>query len=227
MEKATSAEKLNLLAGKMKASYKHSLLFLVLLLLMLWLPLTQAQEAQETAQRAGLVVMLADETAERRCVAFTEPSISGYDLLLRSGLAVDVEVTAIGAMVCTIEGTGCPASDCLCQCRGGASCVYWSYWRLQPEGWQYSRAGANVSQVRDGAVEGWVWGPGSVSSAPPPPLYTFEEICGAVAVSETAAAGPAPPAGDRTGSYLVFGLIVTGLAAAWLALRRRERGKME
>jgi hypothetical protein len=228
MEKPTSSEKLKLLAEKMKASHKHSLLFLVLLLLMLWLPLTQAQEAQETPQRAGLVVMLADGKVERRCVAFTEPSISGYDLLLRSGLAVNVEVTAIGAMVCTIEDTGCPASDCLCQCRGGTSCVYWSYWHLQPEGWQYSRAGANVSRVTEGVVEGWVWGPGSVSSAPPPPLYTFEEICGAAAVSETAPAGSATAAaGDRTGSYLVFGLIVAGLAAAWLALRRREPGEME
>jgi hypothetical protein len=41
--------------------------------------------------------------------------------------------------------------------------------------------------VRDGAVEGWMWGPGSVTEAPSPPPVTFAEICPLEAASETSA----------------------------------------
>jgi hypothetical protein len=209
----------------LKTRYAFFLVFPAFFSLVLWtMAPARKVEAQESRQRAGLVVLLEDGRVETRCVAFTEPSLSGYELLLRSGLEVGINVAPIGAMVCTIEETGCPTADCLCQCRGGGSCVYWSYWRLEADGWQYSRAGASSSRVRDGVVEGWVWGPGSVSSASPPPLYTFEQICQATALPAVSSSDvPAPSSDDsRAGSYLVFGLIVTSLAAAWIVLRHRD-----
>jgi hypothetical protein len=216
-----------------RARYTFAFL-LCFFLLLAFMP--RAVGAQEEWQRAGLVVTLADGRTETRCVAFSEPSLSGYELLLRSGLEVAASVAPMGAMVCTIEATGCPPSDCLCQCRGGGSCVYWSYWRLEEGEWRYGRAGASSSQVRDGAVEGWAWGLGTVSSASPPPLYTFEEICqaatgaGPIETVPVAAIGEAPVSHEENrpaGSYLVFGLIITGLAIGWLALRHRQQQFLE
>jgi hypothetical protein len=208
-----------------RACYTLALL-LGFLLLLGFMP--RATGAQEEWQRAGLVVTLADGRTETRCVAFSEATLSGYELLLRSGLEIAASVAPMGAMVCAIEDTGCPASDCLCQCRGGGSCVYWSYWRLEGGEWQYARAGAGSSQVRDGAVDGWVWGPGTVSTASAPPLNTFAEICRATVVPAAAAtvpaAGQTPPApveNGPAGSYVVFGLIIAALGLGWLALRYR------
>jgi hypothetical protein len=128
-------------------------------------------------------------------------------------------VQGIGALVCAIEETGCPASDCLCQCRGG-ECVYWSYWRQENEAWRYSAGGAGVSAVRPGMVDGWSWGPSSVNAAVPPPLIAFAEICG-----ETAVAPPASEPAAAPGNwlpYLIFLLIIGGLGLRLMLSRRRS-----
>ena len=142
------------------------------------LPLTA-----QTENRAAIVVRLDDDRVETACVAFSEPQITGYDLLARSGLQPVVEVQGMGALVCSIADKGCPANDCLCQCRGGGDCVYWSYWHLREEGWEYSSGGSSVYPIRHGMVDGWSWGPGAVSKAVSPPEISFAEICGADAVA--------------------------------------------
>ncbi|RLC66222.1 MAG: hypothetical protein DRI48_05180, partial [Chloroflexi bacterium] len=48
------------------------------------LPGTQAQ----SPNRVGLVVRFGDGSLVTRCVEFSEPEISGYDVLTRSGLNV-------------------------------------------------------------------------------------------------------------------------------------------
>jgi hypothetical protein len=136
---------------------------LTLILLLTWsarasTPITHAQQSN----RAGLVVGLGDGTFVAQCVTFSESEISGYAVLMRSGL----EVTASGGAVCRIEGTGCPADDCFC-----AVPDYWSYWHLIDGTWQYAGSGAYDSSVGDGDVEGWNWG------AEPPPTYLFRQIC--------------------------------------------------
>lgn len=153
----------------------------------------QAQDGQQAdAQQAALIVRFSDERVEQICVSFTEPEITGQELLARSGLAFELLSSGMGSGVCRVEDVGCSSNNCFCQCQGG-DCVYWSYWRLQEDGWRYSGIGAHATVVTDGSVDGWSWGPGSVSKAISPPPVTFEEVCAASegsAADEEVAATP-------------------------------------
>lgn len=142
----------------------------------LWIPLTLG--AQEM-NKAALVILYAENDARTVCVEFEEDQISGYELLQRSGIDLNIGAQGIGTLVCSIDNTGCPASDCLCQCKGGGECIYWSYWHRVDETWQYSQGGSSVYVVEPGAVEGWSWGPGAISQAIPPPDTDYAEVCDA------------------------------------------------
>lgn len=210
---------------------KRTITFTLILLL---ISLGVSVSAQEPNQ-AGLVVTLEDGTAVTRCIEFTEDEINGLELVSRSGLEVETGTASFGASVCRIEETGCPGNDCFCQCKGG-DCVYWSYWHLRDDGWQYSQAGAGIYQVKDGAVEGWTWGPGTPQNAPEPPAFTFDEICTTpvetpVAISQEvgpeATAVPAPESStsgqNQWMGYGLLGLIVLGLGGLLLARGRKEQ----
>jgi hypothetical protein len=123
-------------------------------------------------------------------------SISGLDLLLRSGLDLKVEAYgAMGAQVCKIDGTGCdyPGEPCVCQSYGPGG-VYWSYHHLREGKWRTSIVGASSYIVRSGEVEGWAWSDG----APPAQTYTFEQICPAAQSPAPTATQPEPPAATPT-----------------------------
>ena len=152
------------------------LVILGLPLLALFLVITNQGMAQESNQ-AGIVVHLGESESLSRCVTFTEEDISGLELLERSGLATEIRVEGMGSLVCSINDTGCPANDCFCECRGGSECIYWSYWQESTEGWQYARLGASSYRVSSGEIEGWSWGPGSLTDAIAPPALTFDQIC--------------------------------------------------
>jgi len=133
----------------------------------------QAQEPD--LHQAGLVVVHGDGRVVTSCVAFSEESISGVELLRRAGLTVTVGAYAgLGYGVCEIEGEGCPAGQpCFCQCEG-SPCAYWAYSHRRPDGsWAISGVGASGWQVHDGDVDGWVWGDGSTA----PLAVAFEELC--------------------------------------------------
>ncbi len=132
-------------------------------------PAVREATVGEGTHHAGLVVDFSDGTVITRCVGFDEATISGYELLLRSGLTLEVAVSGPGAAVCSIEGTGCPASDCFCHFPPD----YWSYWHLEAGSWHYSDVGASGYAVEDGAVDGWIWGDASA----PPQVIPFEAIC--------------------------------------------------
>jgi hypothetical protein len=171
--------------------------------------------------RAAVVVRAGDELVESRCVAFTEESLSGYELLSRSGLDLVVNPTGAGVMVCSIAGEGCPANNCLCQCQG-EPCTYWSYWRWGHEGWQYAGLGASVTQVGDGDIDGWSWGPGSVTFAIEPPAVDFAQVCrDVVAPAATAAEEAAEPATAWL-PYALFLLFAALLGGAFVLLQRRR-----
>ena len=183
-----------------------------LLLLFLLVPVVAL--AQEP-NRAAVVVAFDDGTAVSQCVTFDEPSISGYDLLQRTGLDLVVSTGGLGTAVCRIADSGCPANDCFCQCKG-ADCEYWSYWHWQDGDWQYARIGSHAYQVEDGAIEGWTWGPGSVTEAARPPQVDFAEVC-----SEANGAGMDTAVSTPTNllPYAAFGIIL--LLLGGLALRKR------
>jgi hypothetical protein len=182
---------------------------------------------QSTAQnQAAVTVRFEDGHTESRCVAFDEASISGLDLLGRSGLEVRANIGAQGGLVCSVEGTGCPAEDCWCQCGGGGDCVYWSYWHLRGDEWQYAQVGAAQTTVRPGSVDGWSWGPGTVEAAVAPPVTSFAEICaGPDATQGEADASDADAAGGSAGQLMAFtSLLLVLLAAGVLVWRRRRTG---
>ncbi len=154
--------------------------------------------------QVGLVVAHLDGTVVTRCIEFEENEISGYDVLDRSGLDLNIEPSGgMGVTVCRIDNEGCtfPQEPCFCQCMGGgSSCVYWSYWHLDNDNWQYSGAGASYHSVSHGDVEGWVWGLGTITEAAPPPVIPFDEICApptpTPAPTDTATPEPSPTPTD-------------------------------
>lgn len=162
-------------------------LFPLLLLAGFLLAYLAPQLAADTGNRAALVVNLGNGNVQTRCVSFSEDQITGYDLLMRSGLDVAADIQGAGAMVCGIDGIGCPADNCMCACSGGGDCEYWSYWHQSSGGWQYSQAGASMYPITNGVVDGWSWGLGAVNAASPPPNLAFEDVC---QVAATATAVP-------------------------------------
>jgi hypothetical protein len=152
--------------------------------------------AQEGANRAGLVVRFGDGRVVQACVSFAEESLSGEDLLARSGLPVIAQPSGIGAAVCKIGDEGCdyPAQDCFCKCTG-ADCAYWALSRLEGDAWRYSSLGASSVQVRNGDVQGWAWGAGGAQGGAAPPMRSFAQLCEVEPAPEPATAAPptAPP----------------------------------
>lgn len=157
-------------------AFRRTLPLLILTLLILTL-LAYAPSGASGENRVALVVDFGDGQVETRCVSFSEEEVTGHQALERSGLPVETDYQAGGAAVCRIDGMGCPANDCFCSCRGRGDCVYWAYWHLVAGAWQYSMGGSGQYMVSDGAIEGWVWGLGSVTQASPPPLVSFAEVC--------------------------------------------------
>jgi len=166
--------------------------WLTILALLLTLALTAGQVRADGPNRAGLVVRFNDERVNTACVEFSEESLTGLELLARSGL--DVGLGFGGRAVCRIEGVGCTGDNCFCQCTG-AECKYWAYFRLDADGeWRYAQVGAGDTVVRDGDVEGWSWGAGEQE---PPPAITFAELCPLPTASPSPArqlASPSPSA---------------------------------
>lgn len=148
-----------------------------------------------TPNRVALVVRFGDGSVHTKCVEFNEAQITGLDALTRSGLNVIYQASGSSATVCKIQNEGCnfPSQPCFCQCSGGSNCIYWSYWHLKNGAWQYSQLGASSYTVSNGDVEGWVWGAGSLNSAPQPPMTDFNSVC-ALPPTSTFTPPPSPTA---------------------------------
>lgn len=120
-----------------------------------------AVASAETAHHAGLVVVFDTDRIETLCIAFTEETITGEELLARSGLPVVFSgFGGLGAGVCRIDDVGCrDPADCFCQCRG-AGCSYWAYYGLEDGVWHYLPVGSAQRRLHDGDTDAWVWGSG-------------------------------------------------------------------
>ena len=152
-----------------------------------------ASAAGAELRHAGLVVVFDDGRTETRCVEFAEESISGAELLERSGLEVVFSgFGGLGSAVCRIDGVGCSdPGDCFCQCRG-ADCAYWSYWGFRDGAWRIFGVGPSQRDVRDGDVDGWVWGSGRVG-----PGDSLGAVCPATSELRPTAAPPATEPGSE------------------------------
>src|SRR5215204_3221516 len=92
---------------------------IVLLFLFVALVCPVAVESQ-SLNHAGLVVRHSDGRLIYAYIAFAEDEINGVELLRRSGISlVTIGFGGLGEGVCTIDGEGCPASDCRTKvCQG-------------------------------------------------------------------------------------------------------------
>lgn len=171
---------------------------LILLILLSALGSYFALPAQaDDPHRAGLVVQLDNSTIITRCIEFSEDSISGYDVLVRSGLNVEASFDAMGAAICSINGVGCPIDNCWCDFPPN----YWSYWHQSGNNWVYSQLGASNYRVHDGDIEGWRWGNGS----PLTRTYSMNEICISATATPTASITPSSTGTVEPTNYSVQG----------------------
>ena len=164
---------------------------LVLLGLIGWLP--SPVTAQGGGNRAALIVRDGAGKVASKCVTFAEESISGEELLNRSGFSVTTKDWGVGKTVCSLNGYGClPPEDCWCKCQG-ASCEYWAYYHWIGDVWRFSNAGVSSSQVKAGALVGFAWGAGTYgSSGAIPPTTSFDAICLPPTATPTSAPTRAP-----------------------------------
>jgi len=184
----------------------------------------------QAERRAALLVQFGDNTTVTRCVAFQDESISSLELLTGSGL----DVRTWGGAVCRIEAEGCsyPASPCFCQCTG-EPCLYWTYWHWSEGRWVYSQVGSADYRIRDGDLEGWLWG----NPKNPPIVISFAEVCGPEApvvyhVSSGDGQSASPSAAHLEDSsaptnlplqYAVFAGMAAMLLLGLWRLRRRQQ----
>lgn len=121
--------------------------------------------AQEQKQ-AHIIVQFDDQARVARAVTFTT-SISGLRALQLSQLAVITVSTSFGPAVCSIEGVGCPATNCFCDPNR-----FWGYSYWDGNTWQSYSVGATSSIIsQTGAIEGWRWGEfGAAQTVPTPTL---------------------------------------------------------
>ncbi len=204
--------------------------------------------AQPAVNRAGVVVRFGNGEVVTACVEFSEPSISGLELLERSGLPVISQQSSIGAAVCKIGREGCdyPATSCFCARDQQGRAVYWAFYRREAGGWRYSNLGASSVRVSDGDLHGWAWGPGDASGGAVPPHLELADVCRseaaeAATIAPTATAAPTttpppaataaptatpPPATGTAGQWLGFAalaaLLIGGIVVA--ATNQRMRG---
>jgi hypothetical protein len=75
----------------------------------------------QAPNQATVIVQFDDQARVVRSIEFTAP-ISGLTALQWSGLHVVYSGTRFGPAVCSIEGVGCPATDCFCNAG-----KYWGY----------------------------------------------------------------------------------------------------
>ena len=182
------------------------LILIPILLLVTGILCVQPVAAQGGGNRAALIVRDGDGSVQTKCISFSEPTISGKELLQRSGMTVVINPNlGSGGAVCSINGYGCayPTADCFCKCQG-AKCEYWAYYHWVGGAWQYSQVGATGYQVQNGALEGWSWGQGNFSSGTIPATVKFEDICTSpipiptIVVTRTSAPPTIPPLPIRT-----------------------------
>lgn len=192
-------------------------------------------QSEDAINVSGLVVDYGDGGRAYALVPFAEETISGMDLLRRSGLSLlSVEFGGMGEGVCAIEETGCDLSACrvrLCQ-NGDPDSPFWQYVRLDDDGqWQPAPLGASSSTVGDGEVNGWFW----TDETPESGATTLAAIAAETGTDlETFASSSASDlepvvvtvGGDQdddTSSILAGIAVVTGMAALGGVLVLRSR----
>ena len=137
------------------------------------------------SHHAALVMEHADGSVVTRCVAFDSDSISGEDLLNRSGLAWSAQTFGgFGDAVCALDGEPAQYTECLGKDR------YWAVFVARAGGsWQLANVGISTMTLRDGDAEGFRYVPASGLPATP---VSAAGVCVAAAATPTATPTPTP-----------------------------------
>jgi len=121
---------------------------------------------------AGLVIDHNDGTRKVLVVDFPGETITGLQLLERSGLKLVTQNTVYGTAICAIDGEGQPDNNCFGDPKGR----FWSFNILSAQNeWVSSPVGADQAIVRNRDVHGYYF---AAYGAPQPPI-TRNEVLGA------------------------------------------------
>lgn len=159
-------------------------------MLLLALLLFPSGALAEQPNRAGLVIRHGDGRIVYRVVEFTEPEITGADLLLRSQVAlVTTAYAGLGQAVCSLDREGCPADNCFCKSYTNPA-YFWHYYRLNSDGtWSSMAIGPDSRKIHDGDIDGWSWTTGESEL----PKTSIDGIATMVAASASPVAGLSQP----------------------------------
>jgi hypothetical protein len=154
------------------------------------------------SSRAGLIVAHGDGRIAYALVTFDGESISGADLVQRSGLPVtEVTFGGLGVAVCSIDTTGCDIGECrkrLCQ-GPKRDDPYWQYFIESGSGsWQVAALGISGDSVPDGGVRALIWSAGT----PQFPAPSIDDVA--------ARSGPVDQSGVGLTRYQADGTVDTG-----------------
>lgn len=174
----------------------------------------------EGLNHAGLVIRDQAGALTYAYVAFSEPAISGLELLERSGVpVVTVGFGGLGEGVCAIGNQGCSIAECqrrLCQ-GPRADDPFWQAFRQHAAGeWQPHLLGASSAVVEDGDIDGWSW-TGDEANLP---AVTLAEITVRANTSRLAAVSSQPIAIDWA-AYAGAAVILAAIGGSAFVLSRR------
>lgn len=124
------------------------------------------QKSENTPQNyAAIMIDPGEDEVQTKCVEFSNPSITGFDLLDASGF----EYTIQEGFTQSILGISNPKGET----------NYWSYWYWDGREWMFQSTGASTTAVFPGTVEAWHFTSWELYPSLPPQFSpNFEEICG-------------------------------------------------
>lgn len=115
------------------------------------LPDLDSQDVCGFTSTAGIVIDHSDGTRKIVVVDFPGETITGLQLLQRSGLHLITSETSFGTAICSIDHEGSAANNCF----GDPQFRYWSFNTFINKEWVSSPVGAGDSIVRHGDILGF------------------------------------------------------------------------
>lgn len=134
------------------------------------------------AVRVAVFVDIPDQDTFTKCLS-VDSDTNGYEILEKTGLDIEWSTPGPwGHALCSIEGIGCPSSNCFfCDASAGGT-IYWNFYIKESEkdSWSYSPVGfdggTSCSEhycAKEGDALGFAYGPYGTK----PGSYSFNDIC--------------------------------------------------